>query len=720
MEIFKIFGTIALKNQEAIDGMDATTEKAQSTSEKMGAAFSKIGSAAVAAGKVIATGLAAGATAIGALAKASLDGYAEYEQLVGGSQLLFGDAYEFIADKAANAYATVQMSQNEYLQQVNGFATGLKTAMGGNEQAAAELASRIIEAEADIVAATGNSAEAVQNAFNGIMKSNFTMLDNLQLGITPTKEGFQEVIDKVNEWNEANGRATDYQIENLADCQSALLDYVEMQGLSGYAAAEAAGTIQGSLSMVKAAWKNLVVGFADGEQDLGVLIDNLVESAKLAARNIVPALGRILGGISTALEQIIPVISAELPVLLEQLLPGLISGATSLITGLIAALPSVLGILLEQIPSILTQIGTALIEAFPVLLQTCQDLFGQIFDYVSLGLLNTGTSFDDFSAKAQEVFDSLWAAIQTVWDTVGQPIWDMIQDCVGIVRDKFSEVMPEIQEFVSTCFSDISTFWEENLKPCFEAIGDFIENTLAPVFEAVFSVVIGGVVSTTFNTIKDLWENTLKPVFTGITDFLTGVFTGDWDLAWNGVLNIVTGIWNGIQTAIETPMELAKNLVNEAIDFIKEKFDFDWEFPKLKMPHFTISGKFSLDPPSVPSFGIEWYAKAMDNPMLMTDPTIFGYDATSGNFLGGGEKGAEVVSGANTLMNMIQGAVSQQMGNLEQHLQRLIAIQEDFYPMMIDAMDFDIVFNAEAAAGAMAVPMNKALGKLSAKKGRGR
>ena len=136
---------------------------------------------------------------------------------------MFGDAFETVMENAKNAYKTVQMSQNEYLQQVNGFATGLKTAFGGNEQAAAELAHKIVKAEADIIAATGNTAENVQNAFNGIMKSNFTMLDNLQIGITPTKEGFQEVIDKVNEWNEANGRATNYQMGNLADMQSALV-----------------------------------------------------------------------------------------------------------------------------------------------------------------------------------------------------------------------------------------------------------------------------------------------------------------------------------------------------------------------------------------------------------------------------------------------------------------------------------------------------------------
>ena len=94
---------------------------------------------------------------------------------MGGAELVVGEAYDFIANKAQNAFATVQMSQNDYLQQVNGFATGLKTALKGNEKAAAELADRIITAEADVVAATGASQEAVQNAFNGIMKSNYTI-----------------------------------------------------------------------------------------------------------------------------------------------------------------------------------------------------------------------------------------------------------------------------------------------------------------------------------------------------------------------------------------------------------------------------------------------------------------------------------------------------------------------------------------------------------------
>lgn len=229
--------------------------------------------------------------------KASLAAYGDYEQLVGGAQLMFGDAYDYINERSKQAYKNVQMSQNDYLRQVNGFATGLKTSMGGNAKAAAELADKIVTAEADVVAATGNSQEAVQNAFNGIMKNNYTMLDNLQLGIVPTKEGFQSLIEKVNEWNEQNGRMTDYTIDNLADCQQALVDYIDMQGLSGYAAMESAGTLQGSVSSVRAAWEDLLAAIGTGDQT-GVksATDALLESLETVAGNIVPIVKNIFAG----------------------------------------------------------------------------------------------------------------------------------------------------------------------------------------------------------------------------------------------------------------------------------------------------------------------------------------------------------------------------------------------------------------------------------------
>lgn len=305
---------------DALKGIDSVL----SSSGKLEKGFDMIAKAGIAA-------FGAVATAIGKVAKDAANNYAEYEQLVGGAELMFGDAYATVAENAKNSFKTVQMSQNEYLTQVNGFATGLKTALNGNEQAAAELADRIIQAEADVIAATGNTQEAVQNAFNGIMRSNYTMLDNLQLGITPTKEGFEELIDKVNQWNAANGKSTSYTLGNLADMQSALVDYIEMQGLAGYAAMEAADTIQGSIASLRGAWDNFLTALADPDADLGERMDQLVDSGLAVLDNIAPrliqTLPRIAKGISGLIERLSPYVSQAI----ADLLPALIDGATELL-----------------------------------------------------------------------------------------------------------------------------------------------------------------------------------------------------------------------------------------------------------------------------------------------------------------------------------------------------------------------------------------------------
>lgn len=353
MNLLDLFVKIAVQDEasENVETLSGKLKNGLATAAKVGAA---------------AVGVAA--TGIAVLTKNALNNYAEYEQLVGGAQLMFGEAYDYIADKAANAYKTVQMSQNDYLQQVNGFATGLKTALGGNEQAAAELADRIINAEADVVAATGNSQKAVQNAFNGIMKSNYTMLDNLQIGITPTKEGFQEVIDKVNDWNAANGRATEYQIENLADCQSALVDYIEMVGMQGYAADEAAKTIQGSVASMKGAWSNLLTGIADDNANFKTLTEQFVDSLVTVGKNIIPRISVILGGISqlvtSASTTIIPMVITTITDNLPMLLQAAVALVGSLGQGIIDSLPAITQVAID----ILFFLANGLIDNLPTLI----------------------------------------------------------------------------------------------------------------------------------------------------------------------------------------------------------------------------------------------------------------------------------------------------------------------------------------------------------------
>ena len=323
------------------------------------------------------------------IGKAALSAYADFEQLEGGAKLMFGDAYDFIAEKAAGAYSKIQMSQNEYLRQVNGFAVGLREAMGGNEMAAAQLADKIVTAEADVVAATGNSAEAVQNAFNGIMRGNFVMLDNLQLGIKPTKEGFQEVIDKVNEWNAANGNATNYVIDNLADCQSALVDYVAMVGIAGYASNEGATTIQGATATMAAAWENLLVGIAGGSEDTAQLVQNLLTSAQNYVALVIPVIGNIILGFINSLPSMLDGILT----MVVDLIGNISENMPTLIDNLVVVLTNLISTVLDHIPDILAAgvqliigLGRGLIQAIPKLIANIPTIITSLFNAIVNGV----------------------------------------------------------------------------------------------------------------------------------------------------------------------------------------------------------------------------------------------------------------------------------------------------------------------------------------------
>lgn len=362
---------------------------------------------------------AAAATAVGALAKEAIASFGDYEQLAGGAKLMFGEAYDFIAEKAKTAYKDIQMSQNDYLEQVNGFAIGLKNAMGGDEIGAAKLADRIVTAEADIVAATGNTAENVQNAFNGIMKNNYTMLDNLQIGITPTKEGFQELIDKVNAYKEAQGDATRYTIDNLADCQNALVDYIEMRGLAGYAQAEGADTLQGSMASMTAAWQNMLTGMADPTQDFDELISALIDSVLNFSNNLMPRIMAVLPQMATGIAELAEGILPLIPQTLEDMLPDVISGANSLIAALLDTLSSIadtaIPIVTENADEIINTLLSGLISAIPSLASSAADLCTALITAIidNADIIAQG-AVDIVLALAQGLTDNLDSLIPAV------------------------------------------------------------------------------------------------------------------------------------------------------------------------------------------------------------------------------------------------------------------------------------------------------------------
>lgn len=453
--------------------------------------------------------LGVAASAVTALTKASVENYAEYEQLVGGAELMFGKAYDTVAENAKNAYKTVQMSQNEYLQQANGFATGLKTSLKGNEQAAAELADKIIKAEADVIAATGNTAENVQNAFNGIMKSNFTMLDNLQIGITPTKEGFQEVIDKVNAWNKTNGEATNYQMGNLADMQSALVDYIDMVGMSGYAQREASQTIQGSLASTKAAWSNLITGLADDNANFGELVSGLVTSLVGDGQknpgligNIVPRIKTAIGGIGELIKGLAPVVGEQIPVLVSMLLPMVIEGAMSILSAVGDALPGLIISLAGAVDIISLKLTEMLKKGL-----TNQDSLDAILEATETLITALGNFLiDNASLLIDAVIDIVVKLAEWLGDN-SETITDSAIDLILALATGLLNSLPELLPAVVNIITGIADalLAEENRK----ALGDA-------------AIEIGTAI------IHGIWE-AIKALGSWFSDKLHGWFSGTMD-----------------------------------------------------------------------------------------------------------------------------------------------------------------------------------------------
>ena len=560
MNLFELFVKIGVDDQ---------------ASDKLSGLSSKLGNGLKTAAKIGTAAVGAAATGITALTTAAVNNYAEYEQLVGGAELMFGDAFHSVMNNAQEAYKTVQMSQNEYLQQVNGFATGLKTALGGNEQAAADLAHRIIQAEADVVAATGNSQEAVQNAFNGIMKSNFTMLDNLQIGITPTKEGFQEVIDKVNEWNKANGNATKYQMGNLADMQSALVDYIDMVGMSGYAQAEAAGTITGSVASMKAAWSDFLTSLADENADYQYQLDNLLESVKTVATNVYPVVEQVLWSITDMVEDVLPEIAAKIPEIISEVLPRVTEIAVKLVESLINGISQNQEMLFTSISDVVTYLADSFIGMLPEIVKLGLDLI------VSLA--------NGIAESLPELIPTIVDVVLQIVDTLTDPstLGNLIDAAIEIIialADGLIESLPKLLEKAPEIVSNLVTAIVQNapklLQSAFQIVSQLVKGIInnLPQIGATAGKIIGTIV----NGVSNLWSS-IKSVGSNIVSGIWAGIQGSWNTFYNNVKSFFSNIVSSVKSVlgIRSPSRVFRDQIGKQMA-AGVGVGFEDEFEKVK------------------------------------------------------------------------------------------------------------------------------------------
>lgn len=362
MNLFELFVKIGADTTEANKGIDEVGQKTSGLGEKL-----KSGLAT--AGKVAVAGVAAGATAIGALGTKAVAAYADYEQLVGGVETLFKDSQDQVMDYANNAYKTAGLSANEYMETVTSFSASLLQSLDGDTSAAADKANLAITDMSDNANKMGTDMTSIQNAYQGFAKANYTMLDNLKLGYGGTQAEMERLLADAEKIS-----GIKYDISSYADIVDAIHVVQTEMGITGTTAEEAASTIQGSFGMMKSAWQNLVTGMADPDQDLGVLVGNFTDSVVIAGNNLIPRIQELLPRIVEATTSLIGTVSEQLPAILQTILPSLVEGATSLVTGLMNALPAVLTVIADVAPTVINTLVPALIALLPQIVQTGIDV----------------------------------------------------------------------------------------------------------------------------------------------------------------------------------------------------------------------------------------------------------------------------------------------------------------------------------------------------------
>lgn len=382
MDLMELIVKITMDSSEYENGLNDASSKASSFASKLGGGLKT-------AAKVGAAAVKAASEAVTAVTKSAVEGYADYEQLAGGIETLFGDSAQKVISDADNAFKTAGLSANEYMETSIESAAALINSLGGDQEKAADMMNMSITDMADNVNKMGTTMEGVQNAYRGFSRGNFTMLDNLALGFAGTKEGMQELLDKAQEFS-----GIEYDIESYSDIVEAIHVVQGEMGISGRTAEEAAEiiartgrssdevfeqlgttakeantTISGSVASMKSAWSNLVTGFANDDADLDNLIGNFVDSAETAFNNILPVAEKALDGIVSFIEKIAPVIAEKLPGLVERLLPDIFNAAVNLFNALANALPDLIHVIIERLPTIIDTFVTTILDLLPEIIK---------------------------------------------------------------------------------------------------------------------------------------------------------------------------------------------------------------------------------------------------------------------------------------------------------------------------------------------------------------
>jgi hypothetical protein len=325
-------------------------------------------------GNAIVSGVKAVASGIKSLISGAIEGYGEYEQLVGGVETLFGSSADTVIKNAENAYKTAGLSANAYMETVTSFSASLLQSMGNDTEAAAKKADLALTDMSDNANKMGTDMQSIQNAYQGFAKQNYTMLDNLKLGYGGTKEEMQRLIDDANALNAAQGNYTNYSIESYADIVDAIHTVQTEMGITGTTALEASTTVEGSINSMKAAYQNFVTGLGDQNADIGALTEELIQSAGNVAKNVLPVIESVVKNIAETVREQGPDMITRFVAYATEKLPEVLKLGVQLIVSLVKGLAQNLPELLRGTLALVDTIISAFLDSLPDIIEVGKDI----------------------------------------------------------------------------------------------------------------------------------------------------------------------------------------------------------------------------------------------------------------------------------------------------------------------------------------------------------
>jgi len=503
---------------DAADDLGDELKESGDEAESSGGKFEKLGSVLKGVGAAMgAVALAAGAAAV-KLGKEVISAYADFEQLVGGVDTLFGDASQTVQNYAANAFKTAGLSANEYMETVTGFSASLIQSLGGDTAKAAEVADMAITDMADNANKMGTDLSAIQTAYQGFAKQNYTMLDNLKLGYGGTKSEMERLLADAEKIS-----GIKYDLSSFSDLTEAIHVIQTEMGITGTTAKEATETISGSMAGMQSAIDNLMAGLGNADADIEMLIGNVVEAFGHVVDNVVPVIENIVKALPPALDGILRAIG--------DLLPTLLSTVVDLFTQVLETLLSLLPELIPAaVDAVLTIVG-ALIDNLPLLI----DAAVQLITALVMGL---GSALPELIPAAVEAIITIVQGLLDSMDQILEAAFAIIQGLAEGLLNALPELIDALPEIIMTIIDFITDNLPLIIKMGIEltvqlAFGliKAIPQLVARLPEIVAAIVtglgkaVGAVFEIGKNIVTGLWEG-IKSLGSWIADKVSGFFSG--------------------------------------------------------------------------------------------------------------------------------------------------------------------------------------------------